>query len=93
MENNTTVTVTIRLTVGELQSLSELVNEKQDMLFERLQGVDAIQAGTSEPGDRNAAGARGQGLRESLRYWDGIERQVQAARYLAQSLESKGGAK
>lgn len=69
----------INLTAGQLSSLRELVNTKQDALFDKLQAHEA----GADQGAHRPVGERGRALRESLRYWDEIDRAIRDAHGIA----------
>jgi hypothetical protein len=57
--------IEIRLTAGQLSRLNDLVTDKQDALYDKLT------AATAEGKSDRAAG-----LRETLKFWDEIQREV-----------------
>lgn len=60
---------TIVLTDGQASRLRDMVNDKQDALFAKLQTAVA---------DKNDG--RAEGLRQSLRFWDAIDIAIRDAR-------------
>jgi len=88
MKTNTSAAVTIQLSAGELARLADVVNDKQDVMFERLQAVVALEARATEPSDRKAAQGRAEGLRETLRFWAAVEREIKAAKLRADIAEA-----
>lgn len=85
--NNPTVP-TLNLSAREIARLIDIVNDKSDALFEKLNAHDARAFSPAlSPGDRQAAQNRAEGLREALRFWDGIERQLKVTHGAAQRSE------
>jgi len=63
----------INLSAGQLESLRDLINDKQDRLFDTLHALpDALKHG-----------GRGDGLRENLKYWDDVRKEVSRVATLA----------
>ncbi len=57
---------TMNLSAGQLESVRDLINDKQDVLFDKLHALP----------DELKHGPSGDGLRENLRYWDAIRGEV-----------------